>query len=67
MTYNIIFSNISIIDLESIIEYYFKINKETARKFYIKINEKIKSLKNFLKWEGLCQNFKMISKINIEN
>jgi toxin ParE1/3/4 len=47
MTYNIIFSNISIIDLESIIEYYFKINKETARKYYIKINEKIKSLKNF--------------------
>ena len=47
MTFNIIFSNISIIDLESIIEYFYKLNKETARKHYKNINEKIKSLKNF--------------------
>ena len=47
MTFKIIFSNLSIIDLENIIEYYYKLNQETAKKYYIKINEKIKSLKDF--------------------
>jgi plasmid stabilization system protein ParE len=47
MTFKIIFSNISVIDLEKIIEYYYNLNKETAKKYYYEIHDKIKMLKEF--------------------
>ena len=47
MAFKIIYSSISIFDLESIVEYYYNLNKETAKKYYKNIQEKIKKLKNF--------------------
>lgn len=47
MSFKVILSKISIIDLESIIEYYSNLNRSTARKYYNDIIEKIKKLKDF--------------------
>ena len=49
MEYKIRLSNLANIDLERIVEYYFELNKETARNYYKGIIEKIKKLKLYPK------------------
>jgi toxin ParE1/3/4 len=47
MIFKVIYSNVSIIDLEKIVEYYYKLNQSTAKKYYIGIQNLIKKLKDF--------------------
>ena len=47
MDFKILFSHLSSIDLEEIIEYYYQLNKNTAKKYYNNILNNIKKLKRF--------------------
>jgi len=47
MDFKIFFSKLSIIDIESIIEYYGKLNISTAEKYYKEIHSRIKNLLEF--------------------
>jgi len=47
MSFKIILSKISIIDLESIVEYYINLNSSTAKRYYDEIMAKIYKLKEF--------------------
>ena len=49
MNYKIIFSPLSLIDLEKIVTYYFELNKNTAKKYYRNIINSTKKLKSFPK------------------
>ncbi len=57
MDYKLQFSSLSIIDLEKIIEYYFELNKSTAKKYYKTILLKVKKLKQFPKMGRIVPEF----------
>lgn len=52
-----IISHVAHIDLEIIVEYYYELNKNTARKYYTNIIDRIKKLRDFPKMGKIVPEF----------
>ena len=82
MKFKIIFSPLSVIDLEKIVSYYYALNKNTAKKYYNNIINLAKKLKEFPKTgrivpecedlyydkyrETIYKHFRIIYKIDVD-
>jgi plasmid stabilization system protein ParE len=57
MKYRISFSHKAFVDIEAIVEYYFKLNRTTASKYYHGVFESVKKLISFPKWGRIVTEF----------
>ena len=60
MAFNSIISHAAHIDLEIIVEYYYELNRSTARKYYKNIIDRIKKLCEFPKLGKIVPEFEDI-------